>query len=198
MTGQNPEAGWYRDPAGSGERWWDGTRWTDVTRPAGTGASAPAGTRRRRPAIIVAAVTVPLVVLAVWAWAGRDGAPDTPPQAATPTNTPSASAQAVSPTPSPTPSKSAAVPSGKARISTPEADKLAVESIRKYVPLMKELSDQELKELADVACDWMDADPSRTAGDLAELYKDLDRTEMEAIALVGFNFVWRCPENMDR
>ena len=32
MTGQNPDAGWYPDPAGSGQRWWDGERWTDATR----------------------------------------------------------------------------------------------------------------------------------------------------------------------
>lgn len=196
MTGQNPDAGWYRDPAGSAERWWDGARWTDVTRPAGTETVAPAVRRRRRPAIIAVAVGVPLVALSVWAWWGRDSGQAAQPPAATPTSTPSMSVQPESP--SPAPAKSAAPPTGKVRISTPEADKLAVESIRKHVPLMKDLSEQELKELADVACDWMDADPSRTAGDLAELYRELDRTEMEAIALVGFNFAWRCPENMDR
>lgn len=39
--GESPAAGWYTDPGGSGgERYWDGTRWTDQTRPAGGSQSA--------------------------------------------------------------------------------------------------------------------------------------------------------------
>ena len=41
---ESPRAGWYSDPGGSGgERYWDGTRWTDQTRAAGAG-SGPAPT----------------------------------------------------------------------------------------------------------------------------------------------------------
>jgi len=29
---QSPPAGWYRDPEGSGLRWWDGARWTEHRR----------------------------------------------------------------------------------------------------------------------------------------------------------------------
>ena len=35
---QAPPPGWYADPQGSGQRWWDGSRWTDHTQ----GAPAPA------------------------------------------------------------------------------------------------------------------------------------------------------------
>jgi TM2 domain-containing membrane protein YozV len=37
----SPDAGWYPDPGGSGsERYWDGTRWTDQTRAAGSHTAA--------------------------------------------------------------------------------------------------------------------------------------------------------------
>lgn len=41
MTGQNPKADWYPDPAGSGERWWDGERWTVATRDAAPSTLPP-------------------------------------------------------------------------------------------------------------------------------------------------------------
>jgi hypothetical protein len=48
-----PPAGWYRDPSGDGQRYWDGERWTDQfaagAGPAGAGAtpgSPLTGTKR--------------------------------------------------------------------------------------------------------------------------------------------------------
>ncbi|OIQ81681.1 hypothetical protein GALL_365520 [mine drainage metagenome] len=37
-TTGTPPAGWYADPGSSGQRWWDGARWTDHVMPA---AAAP-------------------------------------------------------------------------------------------------------------------------------------------------------------
>lgn len=38
----SPRADWYPDPGGSdAERYWDGARWTDQTRPAGGAQAAP-------------------------------------------------------------------------------------------------------------------------------------------------------------
>lgn len=31
----HPVAGWYDDPLGDGERWWDGNAWTEQVRPRG-------------------------------------------------------------------------------------------------------------------------------------------------------------------
>jgi hypothetical protein len=46
----SPDAGWYPDPGGSGnERYWDGTRWTDQTRAAGS-HTAPASFGQAAPA----------------------------------------------------------------------------------------------------------------------------------------------------
>lgn len=39
-----PAPGWYHDPAGPGQRWWNGVAWSDATRPA-----APAGVPPVRP-----------------------------------------------------------------------------------------------------------------------------------------------------
>jgi Protein of unknown function (DUF2510) len=36
----NPVAGWYADPNGSGQRWWDGTAWTDHVQAAPVAAPA--------------------------------------------------------------------------------------------------------------------------------------------------------------
>lgn len=37
-----PQAGWYADPENAaGERWWNGSGWSDHKRPATTGAAAP-------------------------------------------------------------------------------------------------------------------------------------------------------------
>jgi TM2 domain-containing membrane protein YozV len=42
MSEGTPQADWYPDPGGSGrERYWDGDRWTDQTRPAGGTAPPP-------------------------------------------------------------------------------------------------------------------------------------------------------------
>jgi uncharacterized protein len=35
MSAPHPAPGWYPDPSGGGERWWDGGRWTEHTRVAG-------------------------------------------------------------------------------------------------------------------------------------------------------------------
>ena len=36
-SAESPQAGWYPDPAGSGgQRYWDGSNWSQVTRPANT------------------------------------------------------------------------------------------------------------------------------------------------------------------
>ena len=40
-TTGTPPAGWYADPSGAGQRWWDGTRWTEHVAPAST--PAPTG-----------------------------------------------------------------------------------------------------------------------------------------------------------
>ena len=43
MSDSTPTADWYTDPGGSGgERFWDGSQWTDRTRPAGGYTAPPA------------------------------------------------------------------------------------------------------------------------------------------------------------
>ncbi len=36
-----PPPGWYRDPSGAGQRYWDGVRWTSWTHPPGAASPAP-------------------------------------------------------------------------------------------------------------------------------------------------------------
>lgn len=48
-SSQQPPAGWYPDPAGSGdERYWDGGAWSQVTRPSG-GVNPPSGQPGHQP-----------------------------------------------------------------------------------------------------------------------------------------------------
>lgn len=48
-SSQQPPAGWYPDPAGSGdERYWDGGAWSQVTRPSG-GVNPPTGQPGQQP-----------------------------------------------------------------------------------------------------------------------------------------------------
>lgn len=58
------QPGWYRDPAGGGERWWDGAQWTDryrqSERPGRTDTS-----NFVRNALVVALVVLLLAVLLV-------------------------------------------------------------------------------------------------------------------------------------
>jgi uncharacterized protein len=76
MSAPHPAPGWYPDPSGGGERWWDGGRWTEHTRhaepasfgapsgaPSGTAATAPAdGDARQWGAIAHASALVGLVI----------------------------------------------------------------------------------------------------------------------------------------
>lgn len=41
MSDHGVPAGWYADPDGAGERWWDGAAWTSSTRPFATPPSVP-------------------------------------------------------------------------------------------------------------------------------------------------------------
>jgi hypothetical protein len=42
METRNPDSGWYPDPSGKAmERWWDGTAWSDQTRPYAAPMTAP-------------------------------------------------------------------------------------------------------------------------------------------------------------
>lgn len=44
MTGQLPPEGWYEDGVSfEVERWWDGQKWTELTRPIGGTAAAASG-----------------------------------------------------------------------------------------------------------------------------------------------------------
>lgn len=49
MSPKTPNAGWYRDNAGAGERWWDGNRWTEQTR-GGSAPPASSATSQSAPA----------------------------------------------------------------------------------------------------------------------------------------------------
>lgn len=54
-----PMAGWYTDPAGSGQlRWWDGQRWTDATRNTAVDEGAAGGRRRGVVAGVVTAAVL--------------------------------------------------------------------------------------------------------------------------------------------
>jgi hypothetical protein len=59
-VGDVTEPGWYPDPEGKGQRWWDGERWTQAT---STGPAAPVDNKqgfpsRRQTTILVGAVAV--------------------------------------------------------------------------------------------------------------------------------------------
>ncbi|KRE21754.1 DUF2510 domain-containing protein [Agromyces sp. Soil535] len=55
-------AGWYPDPSGSGQRWWDGRQWTEYATPLDPPAYAPYGTEVR------ARVAAGTPVDTVWIW----------------------------------------------------------------------------------------------------------------------------------
>lgn len=66
MTEQTRSAGWYPDPDGDGQRWWNGVGWSD-TRRAGAGAAAstpyaPEPPEQAGVSPIVGATAVPPVV----------------------------------------------------------------------------------------------------------------------------------------
>jgi hypothetical protein len=55
---QTPQAGWYPNPEGAGQRYWDGAAWTDqfsapgpLAPPAGAPAGKPAVQKRRPPVL---------------------------------------------------------------------------------------------------------------------------------------------------
>jgi hypothetical protein len=60
-TTGTPPAGWYADPSGAGQRWWDGGRWTEhvmpASAPAPTGPVAPSPDQVATPAPV--ATTAP-------------------------------------------------------------------------------------------------------------------------------------------
>jgi hypothetical protein len=60
MTQPPPNAGWYPDPSGKGQRYWDGSNWGPAA-PTDTPTSAPAKKKRRWPWI--AAVVVVLLII---------------------------------------------------------------------------------------------------------------------------------------
>ena len=47
-TGQGPAPGWYSDPQGPGQRYWDGTQWTEHRAPAAPGPPPPQATPRKK------------------------------------------------------------------------------------------------------------------------------------------------------
>ncbi|QMW64915.1 excalibur calcium-binding domain-containing protein [Mumia sp. ZJ1417] len=103
----SPTPGWYRQ--GAVLRWWDGTRWSDATRPLPTEgqpaaalADASAPPRKRRTVLAYIAVAVVAFIFGV-AVGGVDSGPDQETAAPAATPTPS-------PTPTPTPTPSPTVP----------------------------------------------------------------------------------------
>jgi uncharacterized membrane protein YeaQ/YmgE (transglycosylase-associated protein family) len=44
-----PPAGWYPDPDGSGQRYWDGQQWTDQIAPGAAAPAQAAGGRAKDP-----------------------------------------------------------------------------------------------------------------------------------------------------
>jgi Protein of unknown function (DUF2510) len=46
VASQPPPAGWYQDPRGQGQRYWDGRQWTEHTHPAPAQQAAPAQQRQ--------------------------------------------------------------------------------------------------------------------------------------------------------
>jgi uncharacterized membrane protein YidH (DUF202 family) len=68
----NPVAGWYPDPQGSGQqRWWDGTQWTMQFQPAGAGTVSSDG-KMNTPLVVLGYIfaIIPLVglILGIVAW----------------------------------------------------------------------------------------------------------------------------------
>jgi len=107
------DAGWYPDPSGSGQlRYWDGERWSAVTRPAGPVGSStqPAGASRSRhsrgPGILIGLVVLFVLIGLVALLLNRpwDRGFETTGDPATPTV--SAWNDGESPTPTPSPSTS--------------------------------------------------------------------------------------------
>jgi len=58
----SPAAGWYADPAGDGQRWWDGIQWTEHVMPAST----PEPARDAASAQAVVASPDPVTSAASW------------------------------------------------------------------------------------------------------------------------------------
>jgi Protein of unknown function (DUF2510) len=72
-TATRASSGWYPDYSDSTQlRWWDGSQWTTIVRPANAGPDF-GGRRLRRAAIVsfTAALTVPVVT---YPWVGGDPA----------------------------------------------------------------------------------------------------------------------------
>lgn len=68
MTQPPPAAGWYPDPSGQGQRYWDGSNW-GPTAPTASGTNAPVEKKRRWPWIVVA---VFVAIIAIAAIGGND------------------------------------------------------------------------------------------------------------------------------
>ena len=57
---QSPAPGWYDDPDGPGERWWDGERWTEHRHGSEPVAEKPGGTGLWALGYLLAIVAPPI------------------------------------------------------------------------------------------------------------------------------------------